>query len=309
LQERFDRWKKQTQLPIIVNFAGPSINSGWYKSDLAWHQGYIKASDLQGFDLYPKNANGDGGHLYWPANVMDKINAAGGHCKDAYIECAFGGGAFKRGPTAAEQSVLTWSLVGHGARGLWYFPQRVNPPFSYWALTPENEAAAKTDIANIFKYADLIDSGKLTVVQTPKVQNSNYTAPGGKLIWPDTEVFTWELNGDKLVVSVDYDDPKPPVLTYTGSNRFGAPAAAPAATPGSAGPRTMPPLPTAKPALVTPTPRATMSLEAKVELLTSQLAAANARADAMAKNISELSAKVAALEQKLARTPAPPSAK
>ncbi len=216
--DRYVKWKSKTTLPVMANLAGPPINSGWYKPDLIYDKGYLASADILSADVYPCNTSGTDpptyGYLYWPANVTDKLSGASGKPVWAYVECAFGRGQFKRGPTPAEQSVLTWSQIGHGARGLTFFPQCVNPPFSYWAMTPENEAAAKADIAGILSHADLICDGKLTVVQTPKVQNSNYTAPGGKLVWADSEAFTWTLGTEQLVVSVNYKTPGVTV-TYT----------------------------------------------------------------------------------------------
>jgi len=205
LQERYARWKKQTTLPIVVNFAGPNINSGYYRDDLKWHKAYMGAADTHSHDLYPKNFNGDGGHLYWPANVTDKINAAGGKCLDAYVECAFGGTGFKRGPTPSEQSVMVWSLLGHGVRNIWYFPQKIGGGFAYWNVNPENEAQMLIDNTTIIRHSNLIATGVLTVTQDPKVKNSQYTIPYNTLVWPNTEVFTWSgANGEKLVANVNY---------------------------------------------------------------------------------------------------------
>lgn len=226
LAARYADWKARWPgTPITVNFNGSSISNGYYKSDLIYHIGYIKASDAQGFDLYPKNNQGDGGHLYWPVGVFDKLKVVGNPV-DIYIECSdqaldgLEGSGPKRGPTANEQGTLVWSALGHGAKRLWYFPQRIGsasaPTFKYYNLSVANEARAKDDFASIKKYMNLLANGtRTTIAQTPKVQMD---LNKGAQIWPNTETFKWELGNESLIVAVNYVDGTAPMFAYASTS-------------------------------------------------------------------------------------------
>lgn len=258
LEERYKRWRKMyPQFPVTVNFNGKSLLNNYYKADLVYHAAYIKASDEQGLDLHVRNNWGDGGHLYWPAFCFDKLKQTGNPV-DMYVECSDqgldgneGGGA-NRGPTPNEQATLFWSALGHGAKRVWYFPQRIGkdnkPSFLYLNVKPENWARMREDWATVQKYMTIIGTGKLTVEQSPPVK---WDPNKGTLIPPNVETFTWTLGEERFEVFVDYRGASAVVMKYTGPK---------------------PPDPNPIP---TPDPR-----DAQIDTLTKQLAAEKAARDA-----------------------------
>jgi hypothetical protein len=219
LEARAADWRARWPgVRVSVNFAGASLVNPFYASDLKYHARYIRAADDHGFDYYPANL---GGNPYFVPYLVDKL-AVTGNPADVYVECsdqALDGdeaGGAKRGPTPAEQGTLVWAALGHGARRLWYFPQRIGkgnrPPFAYLNVQPENKARAVADYALIRRYDDLLGHGVRSLVdQRPKVQGD---ANKGAVVWPAAETFQWARGRERLTVSVDYARGTAPVIDY-----------------------------------------------------------------------------------------------
>jgi hypothetical protein len=133
-----------------------------------------------------------------------------------------------RGPTPNEQSTLVWMVLGHGGRQIIYFPQRIgggnDRTFKYENVSPENEAQMKKDNAFILWHQKLIATGSHTMVQTPKFQNDTNK---GTMVFPTTEVHTWTLGDETLVVSLDLSGATAPAITYAGSHPYVEAAPAP----------------------------------------------------------------------------------
>lgn len=223
LGNRYKAWKaKWPAYPVQVNFNGKSLTSLYYTPALANHANYCAASDGQTFDGYPFN---NGYNLYQSVPyVYDKLAAAVGRPVGGYVECSDqsldgdeNGGNF-RGPTPNEQGTILWSLIGHGAREVTYFPQRIgkngSPGFQYWAMKPENEARAKADWVLVSKYMNLLATGTraMTVQDPPCVVDYKK----GTAVWPKAETFRWDGKGESLTLSLDYVDGKAPVIKYEG---------------------------------------------------------------------------------------------
>jgi hypothetical protein len=222
LKDRYERWKaKAPNLPILLNFNGQSWINAYY-GDGKFHRPYLPFTDWIGLDLYTRNARGTSWPLYYLSHAFDKLAATGEPTYDAYIECSDqvldgdASGGPNRGPTPIEQSTSLWSVLMHGAKRVWYFPQQIGKDaktgqaFQYWNIKPENADQMRIDNAIILKYQKLIALGKRTLVQTPVAQ-ANYSK--GTVVFPTKEVCTWELDGQKLTVEIDLNGVIPPIIT------------------------------------------------------------------------------------------------
>jgi hypothetical protein len=231
LRDRYARWKaKLPNRPISLNFAGPSLTSTWDAgNELAQHRVYYKACNEISYDEYVRNTGGEGWHLFFPAMCAEKVVKSGATLAGGYVEVADAAldgvepGGRLRGPTPAEQSTQAWSQVARGVRQLWWWTQRTGIPakFLYMNAPAENLARVVYDTAVMRRCDEIIGRGTVTIVTTPQ---PNYNAAKPPVVWPASEVVTWELDGKVLRVELDYTGRTLPVITEPEAPRPPEPA-------------------------------------------------------------------------------------
>ena len=152
IQAQYDAWKAiDPNRPVLVNISGDmeSTDLATGESGEDFYRPYFAAADWISGDIYPSNRNEP---LTWVGRMVDEIEGiADGKPVFAYIEASdfdiddYNTSVRSGAPTPDELRGEVWHAIIHGARGIWYFPERVSPTFGY-DDTPDDVAAAMPEL-------------------------------------------------------------------------------------------------------------------------------------------------------------------
>lgn len=126
-------------MPVLCNFAGPQITPRDYTHGQG-HARYLAAADWLAHDWYVKNKNAQRYPIELIGQAMDRLAAwSQPHSKPqfVFIECSPQNvSPLGRCPTADEVGQKIDLAVARGAKGIIYFPQRLQG-FTFDAMPPE----------------------------------------------------------------------------------------------------------------------------------------------------------------------------
>ncbi|HXZ74475.1 MAG TPA: hypothetical protein VEH31_26910, partial [Streptosporangiaceae bacterium] len=158
VQRIYRTWKRiDPRLPVYINFNGQfnqhDVTSN--ASGPAWYHQYVKGANWITSDLYPVN-NGEGNDLGVIGQEVTQLRRLAGS-KPVFV-------FIESGAYAAGNPVITpgqfrgevWEAIIHGARGIFYFPVRVTPHFSYDVTPPAVAAEMTRQDATITKLAGVL---------------------------------------------------------------------------------------------------------------------------------------------------------
>lgn len=166
---------------------GACANQWWqYADTITGHgsvrNGYIKASDIISFDIYPVNSKYStvSGNLYYVPKGVDSLKSWS-KLKDrptwTCIETTqyTTGSVLNRAPTPTEIKAEVWMAIIHGATGITYFAHKIYPVFVETALLQDafTLAAVKETNLQITAIASVINSPTLKSFATRSSSNAS----------------------------------------------------------------------------------------------------------------------------------------
>jgi hypothetical protein len=158
VQRTYRSWKRiDPRLPVYINFNG-QFNQHDVKTNAggtSWYHQYVRGANWITSDLYPVN-NGEGNDLGVIGQEVTQLRQLAGS-KPVFV-------FIESGAYAAGNPVITpgqfrgevWEAIIHGARGIFYFPVRVTPHFSYDVTPPAVAAEMTRQDATITKLAGVL---------------------------------------------------------------------------------------------------------------------------------------------------------
>jgi len=173
LAAAYGAWSKVR--PVFVNFSGNNV----INKDAGFYAPWKEIADWNGHDVYPVCGWNQPGWLdkenpdYAKKSIgaaLDKIRAGTEKPQIAYIECAdFAPGGFPpghRSATPEEMRGEVWSAVIHGAVGIVYFPEVVNP-WNWDGTTSRMQAEIRAVNAALGTYGPILLAGEMAADGLP----------------------------------------------------------------------------------------------------------------------------------------------
>jgi hypothetical protein len=205
------RWSKS----LIVNFNGTTWTNKYTTAANDLHLPYMPTANVYGVDYHVAN---NAKPLYLLAHAQRRVNRIGaGNCTKVYFECSdqkLGTGG--RCPTAGEMLVEMWGALAYGARMLVAFPQQIGGGFSYWAIPPLLEESIRNQFALIREFEDVIETGKLTLTETPAFAEN---PAKGEVTYPQQISAEWVLGNRWIKAEIDYATGSATIARMTTTNQ------------------------------------------------------------------------------------------
>ena len=163
-------------MPIYTNYSGGYVLGLQGSNSAATYAAYTAATDWSSNDIYPVTGWGQPNNLGWVGKAVSTLSSdSSGKPQYCFIETSNQNLPWvgnERGPTPCEVNGETWDAIIHGARGIVYFPQRIDGGFQYDA-TPANVVTQITQQdAMISSLAPVICSGSVSNAQSLSFLNS-----------------------------------------------------------------------------------------------------------------------------------------
>jgi hypothetical protein len=178
--------------PIFGNFSGPTFTSSrvtptpTQQLSQAHYAKWFTGLDITSCDWYLATT-GRNVASYIKVTLGEQItrmmNLSGGKPAFACIECSNQGlQNNSREPTTTEFAAMIMISLIRGAKGIWYFPQKVGGGFAY-----DNMSQAMSDYMTSFNkmllsYSDFFMKGVRTVVNTPTYESATWILDNRKLV-------------------------------------------------------------------------------------------------------------------------------
>ena len=154
-QQNYSTWKAaDPNIPVLENFAGGYV-MGWQGNITpATYQAYAQGADWISSGIYPVDGWARPEDLDVSGRTIDRLQSlTNGKPQFAIIESGPQNGSWLPkgfpGPTATQFRAEVWDSVIHGAQGIIYFPQSLNPTFSYDNTPPDVAAEMTTQDARL----------------------------------------------------------------------------------------------------------------------------------------------------------------
>jgi len=146
IQSTYAGWKSiAPNRPVFINFVGDLNQYDLVTSESGntWYMKYVQGADWICADKYPVNQGIT--NFAVMGQTMDHLQTlAGTKPIFAFIESSdFDTTDAFPGPSPAQLRAEMWEVIVHGARGIWFFPERITPTFLFDA-TPANVVTEMT---------------------------------------------------------------------------------------------------------------------------------------------------------------------
>jgi hypothetical protein len=158
IQRTYRAWKRiDPRVPVYINFNGQfnQHDVTTNASGASWYHQYVRGANWITSDLYPVNS-GQGNDLGVIGQEVTQLRQlAGSKPVFVFIES----GAYAAGNPVITPSQFrgeVWEAIIHGARGIFYFPVRVTPHFSYDVTPPAVAAEMTRQDATITRLAGVL---------------------------------------------------------------------------------------------------------------------------------------------------------
>lgn len=192
IRDQYDDWKRiDADRNVFINFVGSldqrDRQTGEFGDVL--YRGYVAGADWISADRYPVNQGAR--DIAVVGEMVDRLRElAGPKPVFAFIETGdFNLNDDNPGPTADQVRAEIWDAIIHGARGIWYFPVRVEPSTAFEFDTTPRDVAAEMTRQNriITRLADVlqgpIDPGPLRARASAPLELTWRTTPAGHYLF------------------------------------------------------------------------------------------------------------------------------
>jgi hypothetical protein len=235
IQRQYADWKRvDPDRNVFINFVGSldqrDRETGEFGDVL--YRGYVAGADWISADRYPVN---QGAHnIAVVGEMVDRLRGlAGSKPVFAFIETGdFNLNDDNPGPTPDQVRAEIWDAIIHGARGIWYFPVRVEPSTAFEFDTTPRDVAAEMTRQNriITRLADVlqgpIEPGPLRARAAAPLELTWRTTPAGHYLFvlnlsarPTNQTIT--ISGiDAISAAVDGEHRTVPITDNTISDTF-----------------------------------------------------------------------------------------